>query len=432
MRRLFCSLGGFVLLPLSCFAQFRLPNLPQPVPKLIHAGRVLDVRNAKYLPDQGILTDGERIKEVGPWDQVRTHAAKDVTIIDLSKATLLPGLIDCHSHLLVSMPPQMSGGESIASAVALMTPEFRALLGAHNAREYLEAGVTAIRVVGHSGMTGDISLRDAIRSGFVPGPRVQASGRKITPPGGQAIYLQPALAKPILEQEYLTVSGPDEARKAVRENLALGANLIKIVIDAGAGPFWKFRYLAPEDAKAITEDAHRLGMKVAAHAADKVAIQTAIDAGVDSIEHAFQATDAQLQQMKEKGIFLVATDIPDDGTSAPEYKDRLKRAMKVGVKIAAGSDLWFPFKGMTYGQSALLELGDLQQEGMPNADVIRAATMNGAELMGWSDLMGEVAVGKLADVIAVSGDPLQDVSTLQHVLFVMKGAEVVRNGYARN
>lgn len=432
MRKLLIFLLGIGLLPISSLAQFRLPDSPTLTPKLIRAGRILDVRNGKYVLDQGILTEGERIKEVGAWELVRAHSPKDITVIDLSKATVLPGLIDCHSHLLVSMPPAMSGGESITSAVALMSPEFRTLLGARNAREYLEAGVTAIRVVGHSGITGDIALRDGIRNSLVPGPRMQAAGRKITPPGGQAIWLQQALAKPILEQEYVTVSGPEEARKAVRENLAMGANLVKIVIDAGAGPLWKFRYLAPEDAKAITEDAHRLGMKVAAHAADKVAIQTAIDAGVDSIEHAFDATNAQLQQMKDKGIFLVATDIPDDGVSSPLYKDRLQRALKLGVKIAMGSDLWFPFSGKTYGQSALLELGALHEEGMQNADVVRSATVNGAELMGWSDLMGEIAAGKFADLIAVTEDPLQDVTSLQHVRFVMKGAEVIRNEFTKN
>ena len=245
------------------------------------------------------------------------------------------------------------------------------------------------------------------------------------------MYLQPALAKQILEQEFVTVSGPEEARKAVRENLAMGANLIKIAIDAGAGPFWKFRYMAPEDAKAIVEDAHRLGIRVAAHAVDKVAIQTAIDAGVDSIEHAFLATDEQLQQMKDKGIFLVATDVPDNGGS-PESKDRLQRALRLGLKIAMGSDLWSPISGKTYGQAALLDLGALHNEGMSNADVIRAATINAAELMGWSNLVGQISAGKLADVIAVSADPLQDVTSLQHVRFVMKGAAVVSNEFRNN
>jgi imidazolonepropionase-like amidohydrolase len=422
---------AFALVPLSSVAQFRLQNSPPPTQKLIKAGRILDVKIGMYVLNQGILTEGEYIKEVGPWEQVQGRAPKNVAIIDLSKETVLPGLIDAHSHLLVSMDPQMSGGQAITTAVALMSPEFRTLIGALHAKEYLEAGVTSVRVVGHSGIAGDVALRDGITSGLVPGPRLQVAGRKLTPPGGQAMYLQPALAKQILEQEFVTVSGPEEARRAVRGNLAMGADLIKIAVDAGAGPFWKFRYMAPEDAKAIAEDAHRLGLRVAAHAVDKVAIQTAIDAGVDSIEHAFQATDEQLQQMKDKGIFLVATDIPDNGGS-PESKDRLQRALKLGLKIAAGSDLWSPIPGRTYGQAALLDLEALHEEGMSNVDVIRCSTMNAAELMGWSNLVGQVAPGKLADIIAVSVDPLQDVRSLQHIPFVMKGATIVRNEFTKN
>jgi imidazolonepropionase-like amidohydrolase len=420
------------LLSSSSVAQFRLQDSSPPTPKLIKAGRMLDVKSGTYVLNQGILTEGKYIKEVGPWDQVKGHAPKDVTLLDLSQAAVLPGLIDAHSHLLTSAAPQMSGGEAITTAVSLMSPEFRTLLGAHNAKEYLEAGVTSVRVVGHSGIDGDIALRDAIKLGLVPGPRLQAAGRKLTPPGGQSTYLQPGLAKQILEQEYIIVSGPEESRKAVRENTSIGADVIKIVVGpAGSGPFWQFRYMAPEDVKAITEDAHRQGVKVAAHATDKLAIQAAIDAGVDSIEHAFLATDEQLQQMKDKRIFLVATDIPENGGS-PESKDRLQRAMKLGLKIAMGSDLWSPIPGKTYGQAALLDLGALHEEGMSNVEVIRCATVNPAELMGWSELVGQIAAGKFADVIAVSGDPLQDLTSLQHVGFVMKGAVVAKNELTKN
>ena len=324
------------LLPCTSVAQFRLQDAPRVAPKLIKAGRILDVRSGTYIVNQGILTDGPHIKEVGPWEQVRLHVPKEVIAIDLSQAIALPGLIDSHSHLLVAMATGMSGGEGITTAVTLMSPEFRTLLGAFHAREYLEAGVTSVRVVGHSGVTGDIALRDAIRAGLVPGPRLQAAGRKITPLGGGSTYLQPGIAKQILELEYVTVSGPDEARRAVRENLAMGADLIKVAMEGGAGAFWKFRYMAPEDVKAIAQDAHHLGMKVAVHAVDKANIQIAIDAGADSVEHAFQATDAELQAMRDKGIFLVATDIPDNGGSS-ESKDRLQRAMRIGVKVAMGT-----------------------------------------------------------------------------------------------
>ena len=434
MRRLTVSVVAVFVLVVSCCAQFRLASPPPPTPKLIKAGRVLDVVSGKYSVNQGILTDADKIKEVGPWEQVRTHAPQNTSIIDLSEATVLPGLIDSHSHLLSSMPDHMSGGEAMTTAVSLMSPEFRTLLGAKNAKEYLEAGVTSVRVVGHSGVEGDIALRDAVRAGFVPGPRLRAAGRKITAPGGQSMYLQPAVARQILEQEFLIVSGPEEARKAVRENVAIGADLIKVAIGPlGSGAFWRFRSMAPEDVKAITDEAHRLGVKVAAHATDKICIQAAIDAGVDSIEHAFEATDAQLKQMKDKNIFVVATDIPDNGGS-PESKDRLQRAIKLGLsKIAIGSDLWFPPpNGKTYGQTALLDLAALHDEGMANADIIRAATVNGAELLGWSDLVGQIEPGKLADIVAVSADPLQDVTSLQHIRFVMKGAEVVKNEYMQN
>jgi imidazolonepropionase-like amidohydrolase len=442
----FCSLAA---------AQLGYEPPPPPTPKLIKAGRVLDVRTGSYLLNQGILTDGERIKEIGPWEQVQAHAPKDAVRIDLSHATLLPGLIDCHAHLVSSMEGRLEGGENIVISVAQSSQALRALMGAHNAREDLEAGITSARVVGHSGIDGDVALRDAINRGWVSGPRLQAAARKITALGGQAVYLQNAVSKEILEQEFLPVSGPDEARRAVRENFAIGADLIKIIVDAGAGPTGQFRYLAPEDAKAIVEDAHRLGMKVAAHATSKVGIQTAIDAGVDSVDHGDEATDEQLRQMREKGIFLVATDLWTNGNqyeyfslfdtftpadvaalkaaeakTTEQFKDRLQRAMKIGVKIAMGSDMWCLWPKKTRGEASLLELEELNKNGMPNLEIIRSSTVNAAELMGWSDRVGEIVAGKFADIIAVAGDPLQDIGSLQHATFVMKGAAVVRNDVA--
>jgi imidazolonepropionase-like amidohydrolase len=459
MRKLSLMALVFVtaLLAAPSLAQMGYYPPSPPAAVLIKAGRVLDVRTGKYLQNQGILTDAGRIKETGPYDQVEGHAPKDAVRIDLSRATVLPGLIDCHAHLLSSMEGRFDGGQSITIAVAESSQALRALMGAHNSKEALEAGITSARVVGHSGIDGDVALRDAINYGWVPGPRLQASARKISPPGGQAVYLQAGVSQKILEQEFLTVSGPEEARKAVRENLALGADMIKIVVDAGAGPIWKFRYLPLEDAKAIVEDAHRLGLKVAAHAEDKTAIQTAIDAGVDSVEHGDEATDEELKQMKEKGIFLDATDLWGNGRiyeyyskfhvlspeeqaqlkradeeSTAKTKDRLQRAMKIGVKIVAGSDMWSLWPGKTRGEATLLELEGLQKEGMPSLEIIRSSTINAAEVMGWSDRVGELAPGKMADVIAVEGDPLQDITVLEHVRFVMKSSRIYRNDFAKN
>jgi imidazolonepropionase-like amidohydrolase len=193
--------------------------------------------------------------------------------------------------------------------------------------------------------------------------------------------------------------------------------------------------MALEDARAIVADAHRLGLKVAAHAEHREAIETAIEAGVDSIEHGSDPTDEQLRRMKDKGIFLVATDLPDNPEDPPsrEYVDRLQRAMKIGVKIAMGSDLWLaPRGGRNYGQEALLDMKVLSREGMSNIDVIRSATINGAELMGSSHAVGRIAPGLFADIIAVSDDPLQDITSLQHVRFVMKDAQVIKNEFLVN
>jgi len=187
----------------------------------------------------------------------------------------------------------------------------------------------------------------------------------------------------------------------------------------------------PVDSRAIIEEAHRVHLKVAVHAMDPDAIQTAIDAGADSIEHAYVATEQQLQQMKDKGIFLVANDMPDNGGS-PESKRRLQQAMKIGVKIAIGTDLWVPFPGKTYGQNSLMDLYALHDEGMPNVDVIRSATLTGAALMGWSKDVGQIAAGKFANLIAVTGDPLQTLTVLDHVSFVMKGGSVVKNDVMKN
>jgi imidazolonepropionase-like amidohydrolase len=411
------------------FAQFRFSPPPPPTPKLIKAGRILDVRTGNYLVDQGLLTEGEKIKEIGPWTQVQSHAPSDAVMIDLSRATLLPGLIDCHAHLLINGDlGRIDPGELLTLTATGVSESLRALVGARNAREVLDAGITSVRNVGHSGIDGDVSLRDAINAGWIPGPRIQAAARKITAVGGQLLNLPPGSGAEFVRREFLTVSGPGEARQAVREDLAAGADLIKIVIDSDAGRGWKTRYMAVEDARAIVEDAHRLGLKVAAHAGDNAAVQIAIDAGVDSIEHAWTATDDQLRQMKAKGIWLVATEI---FVAAPP-KDRLQRAMRIGVKIAMGSDAWALLPGKTRREATLLELKKLHDEGMPDLEIIRSSTINAAELMGWSDRVGELAVGKYADIIAVTGDPVQDIGLLQHVRYVMKGARVIRNDFARD
>lgn len=417
----------------------------KPSTVLVIAGRLLDVRAAKYLANQGVLIENDKIKEVGPLESVRSHAPRDARIIDLSRATVLPGLIDCHAHLLDAVTG-ISPGDAILTAVAGLSPSKRVLLGAQMAREDLEAGFTTVRVVGHSGIDGDVALRDAINEEMVPGPRVLASCRKLTPPGGQAVRLNHAVAEPILEQEFLQVSSADEARKAVREDLFYGADLIKVVADADN------RLVTPQEMKAIAEEAHRSGVKVAVHATTVTGIQTALDAGVDSIEHGDDVTDEQLKAMHDRSIFFDLTQtlygsrlndlLGKSIALSPEMKQELEtyqkgqsqvvpaliqRVLKSGVKYAIGSDMWFSYPGKTRGQATAIMFDAMRELGLSPIDIVRASTINAAELIGWQDKVGVIEPGKYADIIAISGDPLQDITELERVRFVMKGGAVVKN-----
>lgn len=431
----------FIALSASALAQ----NTPTKT-TLIKAGRVLDVKTGVYLPNQGVLVAGDRIKDVGAFDAVKSRAPQDAVIIDLSQATLLPGLIDCHGHLLCSMEGRwFPGGEAIVMSVTRIGPAKRALIGAANARDMLEAGFTAVRNVGHSGVNGDAALRDAINEGLIPGPRVQAACRKLTPIGGQVVELRSENAAAIIAEEFLTVGNVEEARRAVRQALADGADVIKVVVDDNN------RILNSDEMRAIVGEAHRVKIKVAAHATTQAGVQAAIDGGVDSIEHAEEASEEQFKAMRDKGIFLDPTlwttqalrDIylkslyfsPEETAQFEKEirayidlsKAKLQRALKAGVKIAAGSDMWMRYPGKKRGEAAMVMFEAMVDAGLPHIETIRAATINSAELLGWQDRVGSVEAGKFADLIAVAGDPLKEITELKRVKFVMKGGEVVKN-----
>ncbi|MBZ5552116.1 MAG: amidohydrolase family protein [Acidobacteriia bacterium] len=415
---------------------------------LVKAGRVLDVKSGQYLLNQGILIEGGIIRKIGALDTFLGGVPDNTVVIDLSHATILPGLIDCHAHLLDAMDPTINGADELTLTITKFAPTKRVLLGAAMAREELEGGFTTVRVVGHSGIDGDVSLRDAIRNGWVPGPRIVASARKITPYGGQAQVMpfQSGVAQAIVDQEYLPVSNPEEGRRAVLENLRVGADLIKVVVDEGA------RVLNDETMKAIVTEAHRVGVRVAAHATSPSGIQVAIDAGVDSIEHADEASAEQFQTMRDKGIYLVPTLWPRDmlvvarSTTNPppgtrpdpeatkdqivaEQRAKLDLARKVGVKMAFGSDEWYAWPDKTRGQATRRLLEALQTYGMPPADALRAATVNAADLLNIGHLLGSLEPGKYADLIALEGDPLTNLVDLEKVRYVMKGGVVVRDDF---
>jgi imidazolonepropionase-like amidohydrolase len=411
---------------------------------LVKAARIVDVAAGRYVADQAILIENDRIKEVGPAATVQGHAPADAVVIDLGGATVLPGLIDCHAHLLSAMRARRTTGENILVTVAEMTASQRALLGAANARETLEAGITTVRNVGHSGVDGDAALRDAVNEALVAGPRMQAATRKLTPPGGQALALRPEIARTIVDLEFLAVSGPEDARRAVREAQFYGADVIKIVMDVPP------RSLAVDEVRAIVAEAHRSGLKVAAHATTASAITDAVEAGVDSVEHGDEASDAILAAMARKGIALVVTAWRGDSVRELYSKslflneeDRagvegfisawtagnralVTRARKAGVRIAAGSDMWFRYPEKTRGQATVIAFEGLQEAGLSPAEVLRAATIDAARVMGWEDRVGSLQAGRFADLIAVDGDPLAGLGALHGVRFVMKGGVVVR------
>ncbi len=421
---------------------------------LIRAARLIDPRSGAALSPAAVLVEDGKIKRVGPPARVQADAPATVRVVDLGGATLLPGLIDGHTHLLLDViVPQEAqvkrmtfNGEfepGLLLAVAGMTPSARVLLGARLAREDLESGFTTVRNVGHSGIDGDVTLRDAINAGRVPGPRLLASGRKIIAPGDYLQSLNPAVAASIAEQEFLYIDGADSARRAVRSNAFYGVDLIKIALGDN---------ISPAEMSALVDEAHREQLKVAVHAVSAMSIQTAIDAGADSIEHGNEATDEQLRSMRTQGIFFDLTPTVFDGTFwarihattavSPDFRGELtardtrgrqrgaalvQRVLKSGVKFAAGSDMCWYLPGKTRGEASATMFTALHTAGMPPLDILRAVTTNAAEMLGWQDRVGTVEPGKLADLIAVAGDPLADISELERVRFVMKGGQVIRN-----
>jgi imidazolonepropionase-like amidohydrolase len=413
---------------------------PAPGATLVKAGRLLDVRAGAYRTNQGIWIDGGRIRQVGAFDEVRGAAPKDIAVIDLGRATVLPGLIDVHAHLLAAMDPGGTAADNLILTLTKDSPAKRALLGVAMAREMVEGGFTTVRNVGHSGIDGDVSLRDAIRNGWLPGPRVVAAARKIAPYGGQELPVQTSVAQTLVDLEFLTASNPAEGRRGVLENLRVGADVIKVVAD------FETRVIDEETMKAIADEAHRVNMRVAVHAMSKLGIQSAIAAGVDSIEHADEATDEQFQAMKTKEIVLVPTVWPRDLLPIPRSmqslpnvdalangyvageRTKVDRARKAGVKIAFGSDNWFGQAGKTRGQLTRLVLESMQTTfGMAAADVLRIATVNAAELLNLPDVSGAIEAGKAGDLIAVDGDPLANAGDLERIVFVMKGGAVIRD-----
>ncbi|HEV2350914.1 MAG TPA: amidohydrolase family protein [Terriglobia bacterium] len=399
----------------------------------VKAGRLVDTRTGRESVHQVVLIRGEWIEEVGPAAEVKIPAGAQV--IDLSDSTVLPGLIDAHTHLFLT-------GESHGRYEEQLLKEswqFRTIEAVVNAKKDLEAGFTTMRDLETEGaMYSDVDVKKAINRGLVPGPRLQVVTRALSTTGGYPLEgYSPEVTVPFGAQ---IVDSPEAARQAVREQIKYGADLIKV--------YGTHRFRFTPDGKldsiptftlpelqAIVNEAHRERVKVACHAYGGEGLHNCIDAGVDSIEHGLDLDNESISKMLKQGIFFVPTlyvyefepeeDLAVTGgktSRARIHEASFRKALARGVKIAFGTDVG-PFPHGTQAK----EFEYMTRFGMTNMQAIQAATIGGSELMGWQDRLGSVEKGKYADLIAVSGDPLTDITELERVKFVMKGGEVVRN-----
>ncbi|WNM31890.1 amidohydrolase family protein [Streptomyces sp. Li-HN-5-11] len=410
---------------------------PSEPPVLLRAARLLDIDKGELVEPGELLVTGEHIAGVG-----RPAQLPEGTVVrDLGDVTLLPGLMDMEVNLFLGGPDHRSPLIPVQE-----DPAVRTLRAVTNARRTLRRGYTTVRNLGLFVQTGgvllDVALKKAIDLGWVEGPRVVPAGHAIAPTGG---HLDPTMFQAFapgvlaLTVEEGIANGVAEVRKAVRYQLKYGARVIKVCASNGVmshtGPAGAQQY-SDEELRAIVDEAHRAGVKVAAHCMGDSAIRAAVEAGIDCIEHGFLASDDTLDLMAERGTFLVATTYLTEGMNTEHADPALKakaehvfplarestaRAIRRGVKVALGTDA----PAIPHGRGAL-ELRALVDRGMRPLQALRAATTVAAELIDADD-RGRLEAGLLADVIAVPGDPLGDVSVVERVCFVMKGGRVHRD-----
>jgi imidazolonepropionase-like amidohydrolase len=416
---------------LSLSAQTAAQTPAQPLTRtLVRTGHLLDVKTGAEPAAQTIIVTGDRITAIAPTASTPKQAGD--TEIDLTRYTVMPGLIDVHTHL--TMAPNFDPFFELT-----MTPAKEAIIGVENAKVTLEAGFTTVRNVGANDYT-DVALRDEINAGNIPGPHMQVSGPALGITGGH-------MDENLLPFQYHVhgegvADGIPAVQHQVRENIKYGADLIKIastggVLSAGDDP--QASQYTLEEMQAIVADAHRLGRKVAAHSHGAQGILFATQAGVDSIEHGTYINDEDIALMKKKGTYLVPTAYlvdwhRENGHLPAIYQQKMadvsavmkanhKKAIAAGVKIALGTDAAVYPHGLNAHEIDVY----VNQYGMSPLAGIQTGTLNAADLMGWTSKVGSIEPGKWADIIAVEGDPLKDVRILQHVNFVMKSGVVYKN-----
>jgi len=403
---------------------------------VIRAGVLIDGKSEKARHDQVIVVHGNRIESVT--DSASAKIPPGATLIDLSKATLLPGLIDCHTHIFLQGEDPAHGGYD---ANILNAPlALRAARATVAARRALEQGFTTLRDVETEGAGyGDIGIKQAIEQGYIPGPRLFVSTRAISTTGGYPLEgYAPELDMPKGAQ---IVDGPVEARKAAREQLDHGADWIKVYMTHRSwvgknGELVSQPTLTVEELRAIVDETHGWGKKVACHAYGGMGLHRALDGGCDSIEHGLDLDDAAVSQMLKQGTWYVPTisayyhdwapaDTPAgarDRLRVAVHQPSFQKAMKAGVKIAFGTDMG----GIPWDEPIAQEFSRMVELGMPPMEAIQSATSRAATMLEMDGRLGIVSPGAFADIIAVDGDPLQDIIALENVQFVMKDGKVFK------
>ncbi len=448
--RVLNSLAGpacAILFALTSAAQFLLAQTPGkpttnqvPAVTYVACGTLMDGTGQSVRKNAIILIEGGKIKAISDFsaDLEKSHP-QGSTFIDLRPETCLPGLIDTHTHVLLQ--GDITAAQYDEQLLKWSVP-YRTILATQAARKALSYGFTTIRDLETEGAGyADVALRDAINQGVIPGPRMQVATRALDVTG--AYPLQGYAPEVPVPHGVQLVDSPEEARRSVREQISNGADWIKVYVDRSYfvrkdGVLDDVPTFTPEELGAIVDEAHRERHKVAAHAAALRGVHNAVEAGVDSIEHGMYIADDDLKLMAQRGIVYVPTlyvgEYVAEGRAAeghPVWVQMInihaatfRRALKAGVRIAFGTDAG----GFDWNTNPAVEFPLMVKYGMTAQQAIRAATQTAAELLEMSDEVGSIEPGKLADIIAVHGDPLADVGVLQHVSFVMKGGVVYKQG----
>ncbi len=433
MRRIAALILILVAVSASLFAQ-----TPPKQTVLIKAGRLIDVRNGRVLNDQAILIESDRVKEVGPANQLASKAA-GARVVDLSGATVLPGMIDCHTHILLQ--GDITSEDYDVQLLKESIP-FRTIRATVAARTGLMNGFTAMRDLETEGaMYADVDVKRAINAGYIDGPRMFVSTRAFSATG---MYPLTGYSWELRVPEGVQiVDGADNIRRAVREQVKYGADWIKYYSDrryyVKDGALHSWVNFTDEEVRALVDESHRLGRKVAAHAMGREGIESALRAGVDSIEHGDGLDDEMMDLMIKRGAYWcptiyvgvyvaegrAAAGAPIWNTMIELEAKAFNKAVKKGVKIAFGTDAG----GFAWTENEAKEFSYMVRYGMTPMQAIQSATISAATLLDAANDIGSIEPGRYADIIAVKDNPLDDVTRLEHVEFVMKGGRVIKNGF---